>query len=130
MEDFVPYKLAVKLEQKGFKQGFNIFGSRPIYSDEETIKFISDIGAYEPDYFGENISCPTISQVLKWLRDKNATHIDIVIWDKGWYYNVWLYEFYEEGKEYSTKFSYQSDDYESYEDAALAGIEYVLDNLI
>lgn len=60
MEDFVPYKLAKKLKEKGFEQGFNIFGYRLIYSDEETIKFISDIGAYESDYFGENISLPAI----------------------------------------------------------------------
>lgn len=130
MEDFVTYKIAKKLEEKGFEQGFNIFGCRPIYSDKETIKFISNIGAYESDYFGENISCPPISQVLKWLRNKKAIHIDIAIWEGGWYCDVWVYEFYKEEKEYLTLIRHQSDDYKSYEDAALAGIDYVLDNLI
>lgn len=64
MEDFVPFEIAKKLEEKGFKQGYNTFGYRPIFSDETTIRFISDIGAYEKEYFGENISAPTISQVL------------------------------------------------------------------
>ena len=128
MEDFVPYELAVKLEQKGFKQGYNIFGYRPIFSDETTIRFISDIGAYENEYFGENIAAPTISQVLKWLRENNKLHIstkpypceDGVMWEYG-----------------IRSFSpvlvcviVNKTGFQKPEQAALAGIEHVIDNLI
>lgn len=123
MENFVPYELAVKLEQKGFKQGYNIFGFRPIFSDETTIRFISEIGAYEKEYFGENIAAPTISQVLKWLREEKKLHISIEygyeetpIWD----FEIRLIENY--GRWWT------DETYSSYELAVIAGIEYVIDN--
>lgn len=128
MEDFVPYKLAKKLKEKGFEQGFNIFGYRLIYSDEETIKFISDIGAYESDYFGENISLPAIPQVLKWLRENHKLHISTKPYpcEDGL---MWLYEV--------RKFSSvlvcvvaNKTGYQEPEIATLAGIDYILDNLI
>ena len=125
MEDFVPYKLAVKLEQKGFKQGYNIFGYRPIFSDETIIRFISDIGAYEKEYFGENIAAPTISQVLKWLREEKKLHISI---EYGYEeIPVWDFEIRLIGN-YGRWWTDET--YSSYEHAAIAGIEYVLDNLI
>ena len=132
MEDFVPYELAVKLEQKGFKQGYNIFGVRPIFSDETTIRFISDIGAYEKEYFGENIAAPTISQVLKWLREEKKISIEPTIhsslkWVSG------IYSFDDGLTDFTQYDTNIVDDtiyilYNSYELAALAGIEYVLDN--
>lgn len=134
MEDFVPYELAVKLKQKGFKQGYNIFGYRPIFSDETTIKFISDIGAYEDEYFGENITAPTISQVLKWLREEKKISIEVGIhcslkWMCG------IYGFSDGLTDFTQYINDGIDDtvyilYDSYELAALAGIEYVIDNLI
>lgn len=68
MEDFVPYELAVKLKEKGFVHNYNLYGHTLIYSNINTIKLIWDTGAYEREYFGENIPCPTISQVLAWLH--------------------------------------------------------------
>jgi hypothetical protein len=127
METFVPFNIANKLKEKGFTLGYNIYGYKPIYSDVNTIKFIWDIGGYEKDYFGENIPCPTISEVLEWLRDEKKLYIlpnDILI--KG-----------------NIKWDVQIDDlntsntihesrliYTSFEEASLAGINYVLDNLI
>ena len=70
MKDFVNYELAVKLKEKGFslnKEDVELIGCRFIFFDKCTIKRISTIGAYEKGYFGENINCPTISQVLKWF---------------------------------------------------------------
>ena len=141
MEDFVTFELAKKLEKKGFIQGFNIFGCRPIYSDKETIKFISDIGAYESDYFGENISCPTISQVLKWLREKKEVYVSVIPEYnefnpvKGVTYRLEVAywkddEFGYETVEWLDKETYTIITFDSYEKALLEGIEYVIDNLI
>lgn len=80
MEDFVTFEIAKKLEEKGFTQGYNISGCKFVFSDENTIKRISDIGAYENGYFGINVPCPNIHQVLKWLREEKEViclpHID------------------------------------------------------
>lgn len=75
-------------------------------------------------------SCPNISQILKWLREKHATHIEISLGRNGWYFEIIQYEYYEEEKEYGCKLITISVINDSYEEAALAGIEYVLDNLI
>ena len=127
MSKFVTFEIAKKLKEKGFTLGYNLYGYRPIYKNINTIALIWDIGAYEKDYFGENIPCPTISQVLEWLRDEKKLYIlpnDILI--KG-----------------NIKWDVQIDDlntsntihesrliYTSFEEASLAGINYVLDNLI
>lgn len=132
MEYFVPYKLAVKLEQKGFKQGYNIFGYRPIFSDETTIRFISEIGAYEKDYFGENVAAPTISQVLDWLRNEKKIHFEFVATAYG--YNVIISQTPEAGGT-DYYYTHMNDDgpndggaWDKCEDAALYCIEYVIDN--
>ena len=123
--DFVTYEIGKKLQEKGYPHGYNCFGYRPVYSDECTIRYLSDIGAYEEEYYGENIPCPTINEVLKWLRNEKKLHLELVIVVDGEY----MCDIYKTDVRPikclgSTVFS------ETYEQAAIAGIEYVLDNLI
>lgn len=92
----------------------------------------------------EAYTAPTISQVLKWLREEKKIFIAInIAWcyedeNKPFYknpkmlpilkgYNAGIYNLdnLNDGK-MSNKITY----FETYEEAALAGIEYVLDNLI
>jgi hypothetical protein len=136
MEQFVTFEIGKKLKEKGFIHGYNRYGYKPIYSDVNTIKFIWDIGGYEKGYFGENIPCPTIEQVLKWLRDEKNLFV--------YPCTVQLPED-ERLRECSGKrmWDFSVDDlniddcifesrlkYHSYEEAAIAGIEWVLNNLI
>jgi hypothetical protein len=129
MEDFVTFEIAKKLKEKGFKQGYNTFGYQLVFSDENTIKYISNIGAYETEYYVINVLCPTISQVLKWLRDEKKIHVEIDIMKAYpeakliyWGYNIVLIDKYEVNhSEWNSN---------SFEQAALAGIEYVIDNLM
>ena len=110
MEDFVHFELANKLKEKGF----------PIKTKTEGKLGLTELK--EVDIL------PTISQVLKWLRkEKNIfIHIDVYTNDKFDYFfgiatkgdETWEMEYVGE------------EDYKTYELAALAGIEYVLDNLI
>lgn len=133
MDDYVPFELSKKLNEKGYSHDYNDFGYRLIYSDECTIKFISNIGAYEREYYGENIPCPAISQVLKWLREEKE--IDIVIYPidactvfmGGEKYILSVYT--RRKRDYKLHHN-NKDKYVKWENAALAGIEYVLDNLI
>lgn len=133
MEHFVTFEIAKKLEEKGFKQGYNIFGCRPIFSDETTIKFISNIGGYTNEYFGKNINAPTISQVLKWLREKKEIYIVIepfpTMSTKNKICWSWDFKWNSDGA-YIEHRSADDTTYATYEQAALAAIDYIVDNLI
>ena len=116
MEDFVNFDLAKKLKGKGFT-----WDTIEVY-ERNTLACI-----YE-DY-----PKPTISQVLKWLREEKNIHICIDIYDDGWFFDV--ASFYKADTDvYEIDLPYKSSnatpDYDTYEQAALAGIEYVLDNFI
>lgn len=124
MKDIVTYELAVKLKEKGFnwicshyyrtkcKDLFKIFPCE----DWSDIK--------------DRINAPTISQVLKWLREDKNIHLIVEIADSGWYYTLYPNVRWEDGKLKSDKYIMSFKNKNSYEEAALAGIEYVLDNLI
>lgn len=128
MEDFVPYKLAVKLKEKGFtcEYPFAMYNEYeqfcPLYSSDKYYFGIDDFDKLD-------VIAPTISQVLKWLREEKELHIEIYM-----YHNCYLWEIYNT-KIYDADFSQKSEkyseiEYATYELAALAGIEYCLDNLI
>lgn len=121
--DFVNFDLAKKLEEKGYQHGYNRFGYRPIYSDECTIKYISNIGAYEKEYYGENIPCPTIDEVLKWLRKEKKIYVSVEVEREDWF-EYKIVQTIKNTRCNSTRV------YETYDDAVLAGIKYVLDKLI
>ena len=94
------------------------------------------------DFDYRDCVCPTISQVLKWLREKKKIFVAINIGYcyesyeipfptnhemepilKGYYYGIWELDNLNDKNA-------RSEYFEDYEQAALAGIEYVLDNLI
>lgn len=110
-EDFIPFEIAKKLNEKGF----NI----------ETAHHYNDFGQICVSLCDEEYPypCPEIHQVLKWLREENKMHLIIpASFDEGYWWEV--RDFNREISEYSDA------EYKSYEETALAGIEYVLYNLI
>ena len=131
MEDFVNFKLAQKLKEKGFDlEETEIYG-----------KFDSDGLFHSQLYFNyiETMDCdeiiaPTISQVLKWLRKEKKISIEPGIhcslkWVCG------IYGFNDGIDDFTPYSNDVIDDtvcilYDSYEQAVLACIEYALDNLI
>lgn len=140
--EFVTYEIGKKLQEKGYLHGYNCFGRRPIYSDECTIKFINNIGAYEQGYYGENIPCPTINEVLKWLRNEHKVYIEpCILADADTdadgkvinEYIYWSFSVTSIDTGDMIYFEYEHVDnkrFDSFEQAALAGIEYALDKLI
>ena len=142
MENFVPFEIAKKLKEKGFTcqypiAMYNELGRfHALYTSADHNPNIKSVFGnreyYDYNDFDENdFIAPTISQVLKWLREEKLILIglspmqeydgnEMIEWCSTIYKAdkqggmSWIEEFY----------------YESYEQAALAGIEYVLDNLI
>lgn len=112
MSDFVNFKLAQKLKEKGF----------------EWVK----IATYNPKTKVRNNHLePTISQVLKWLRDEKKLYVGVTYSPKiegsqDFFYATIQYI----GDYQKTIYTNGNDSYDDWEGAALNGIEYVLDNLI
>jgi hypothetical protein len=76
-----------------------------------------------PDYM-DDVSAPTISQVLKWLRKEKSLHIALHAHEVGWCF--FIVDLNNIGR-----CIYVSEcEYQNYEQTAFAGINYVLDNLI
>lgn len=128
MENFVPFKIAENLKEKGFNIPFYFY----YRTDDKLLRHanITNPLVYGDEVDDEVIIAPTISQVLKWLREEKD--IDLVISPVFFYDDV-----LGKMREYGCKvfapslnkpehFGY----HEEWEQAALAGVNYCLDNLI
>lgn len=125
-EDFVPFELAIKLKEKGYPQKtagrYNMIDC--FYYEDGKLFFHG--GACDVN---EAYTAPTISQVLKWLREEKELHIEIYMYNNYYSWEIYNTKIYD--ADFTQKrVEYSDVDYETYEQAALAGIEYVLDNLI
>jgi hypothetical protein len=146
MSEFVPLRIAKKLKEKGFKEECvaHYHSNDPTclikntaladYVQQpfciESIKRSWNRCELNPCSFGCYYDAPTISQVMKWLRDTHNIHINVGFvrfngnTELYWVFSV---ENIKDDVEYDWLYSTSHD---SYEEAAMAGIEYVLDNLI
>lgn len=123
MSEYVTIELAKKLKEKGFPL------LRVIKQRGEPI--IYDLPKNHPNWQNCNAYyIPTISQVLKWLREEKKIHLIVEISDSGWYYTLYPNVRWENDKLKSDKYIMSFKHKTSYEEAVLAGIEYILDNLI
>lgn len=144
MEDFVPFDLAVRLKEKGFKEEclayytteYTIYNNVITLTDDKYL-CVSDID-YEEFLVSHNsikytngnyVDAPTISQVLKWLREEKE--IDIIL------YPIFLYNENNREREYGIEIHAPQLNkpihlgyFKNWAKGADAGIEYVLYNLI
>lgn len=138
------FEIAKKLKEKGFNKNCSSFYAL----DNFTAEYIDDCGdAYEVDFekgelylnypikstkFKDKmLDAPTISQVLKWLREEKLILIGLSPMQEydGNEMIEWCSTIYKADKQGGMSWMEELY-YESYEQAALAGIEYILDNLI
>lgn len=140
MEDFVSYKIAVKLKEKGFtiptKSIFGMYNEIGVFHTLTTSADYSTCDSgfkyrcyYNYDDFDErDFIAPTIHQVLKWLRDKFFLHISQKPYpcEDGL---MWMYEIRKFNK-YTVFVIANKTGFVEEEEALLAGIEYSLNNLI
>jgi hypothetical protein len=124
--DFVTFEIAKKLKEKGFKEEClcHYIGNDLVYNIESPIannQLWFSHNKFDNIWHRDNIDAPTISQVLKWLREEKKLHVRASVYFIGWCVDVTNMD----GKRiYSTECEYYN-----YEQAVLVGIEYVLDNL-
>lgn len=127
MKDFVPYELAKKLKEKGFREDClcHYINSDIVYNLESPIannQMWFCHNKYDNIWHRDNVDAPTISQVLKWLREKDIMVFPVYSTNTSrWYCSI---------VNADSLYTYKLTLSDSYEQAALAGIEYVIDNLI
>lgn len=130
MEDFVPYELAVKLKEKGFG-GLCLAH----YTNDNILhyNYSHKVGANYVDCLSHNlmpkdsvngkfIDAPRISQVLDWLMD-NKIYVSVEVEREDWF-EYKIVQTIKNTSKVSTRV------YNTYPEAILAGIEYVIDNII
>lgn len=136
-EDFIPFELAVKLKEKGFNELCLAY-----YTNDDTLyyNYSHKSGAcYKDCYLSHNlmpkdsvsgkfVDAPTISQVLKWLREKYSIHISTKPYpcEDG---IMWMYEI-RKFSIYKSVVVANKTGFIKEEEAAVAGTESVLDILI
>ena len=127
--EFVTFEIAKKLKEKGFPQVKK--GTLAMYNEDgEWFSLASNPDDYEytfEDFDDKDCVWPTISQVLKWLRNKKNLYC-LPFFEQGidlWFYTICKPSCGSEFPEFISE-----SDYDTYDQSAIAGIEYVLNNLI
>jgi hypothetical protein len=120
--DFVDFNLAKRLKDLGFDEPFVFF-----YREDDEDKCVHIVNISKPIIYCDKIDdeviiAPTISQVLKWLREEKQIHVGIIFTGKD--YTTWIQPL----NNIDTQITIH--DCDNNNEAAIAGIEYVLNNLI
>lgn len=121
--EFVNFEISKRLKDLGYNEPFFFF-----YRTDDQLLHHAMVGkslVYGDYVDNEVVIAPTISQVLKWLREEKELHIAIDIWGKTWGYDI-----IELSSGNSLHWTAYREDIKSYEDAALDGIKYILDVLV
>lgn len=133
-EDFVTYEIAVKLKEKGFKEECLAYYTTDIdffYNttlDSEVVTGFKSFNSNPNSICWKRIDAPIISQVLKWLREEKKLFVEPSLFKYG-YESYVQSTIFEEDKDYTDTWRVEGF-HSTYEQAALSGIEYVIDNLI
>ena len=137
--EFVTFEIAKKLKEKGFDcelpfAMYNEIGqfcllttSAPYHVCESGYKYREYYDYNDFDKY--DFIAPTISQVLKWLREEKKIHIVIDITNYGFISSIISFKWDKSYCENEID-HYDHEGYSTYEEATIAGIKYVLDNLI
>lgn len=138
MMNFVPYPLAKKLKEKGFKErclahyysgefDYNVCNFRGVSLPNLLMSYnaLTETKDLHPNYYSY-VDAPTVSQVMEWLRHKNI-YVEVVVDDESdapLTYNIHVGNecvFHHHGEYFFLK---------DWGLCELVGIEYALDNLI
>jgi hypothetical protein len=137
MNNFVTFELAKKLKEKGFREKCLRYYDTGDNDHEYFYWNANEASIARPFYHSWNSGCegykyirydaPTISQVLKWLRETKGLYIEVRFDSRGFgacinKYDIDTLELISFNPLLNAGFS------KTYEEAVLVGIEYILDN--
>ena len=95
------------------------------YVGFETAKLLKENGFDEEcqTYYGDyKYPCPTLQMTMKWLREVHNIAINVCYLLGMWSYSVYRTDV--------SSLGFNSEDFDTYEEACEAGIKYCLENLI
>lgn len=155
--EIVTFEIGKKLKEKGFEEEclayytseYTLYTNKVVLCDDKYLE-VAEID-YEECLRSYNtqkdrllrtiVDAPTIPQVLKWLRDEHSLYVEPCIFADAdtdadgkviSEYTYWSFRIthIETGDMIYFEYEQHIDDkrFDSYEEAALAGIEYILDN--
>lgn len=142
MEEFVTFEIAQKLKEKGFKEPcFGWYYPSDVSGYDYRTLIMSNRSTCRGDrykdllishYDDKYIDAPTISQVLKWMRNEMKINIEIFLYNRTYSYFIKSVTHIDDDDLFHQCLNEDTTDeeHETYEEAALAGIEYVLNNII
>ena len=133
--EFVNFSIAKKLKEKGFKKEClcHYIGEDLVYNIESPIannQLWFSHNKFDNIWHRDNYDAPTFSQVLKWLREEKKMHMEIFLYNGKYGYiinsitQICKDDLFHKCLNEDTV----NEEYDTYEQAILAGIEYVLDN--
>lgn len=133
-ENFVTFDLAKKLTLKGFNAPCIAYYDEGFLRYNTKYPFVLTAEELLISHNSEHtwIDAPTISQVLKWLREEKrlhvivATFIDQLNRCHNWGYEIWDISGYPK----TIRHAASRTGFDDHDKSVLAGIEYCLDNLI
>lgn len=128
MKEFVPFEISKKLKEKGFREDClcHYIDSDIVYNLESPIannQMFFCHNKYDNIWHRGHVDAPTISQVFKWLREEKEIMVFPV-------YSTNTSKWYCSIVNADSLDTYKLSLSDSYEQAALAGIEYVIDNIL
>lgn len=114
-EDYVSFETAKLLKKKGFEPPHDYRKCLPImYTDKGEIKW----GVWSDDWY----SRITLQMAMKWLREVHNIALNVCYLLGMWSYSVYRTDVSSSG--------YNSEDFDTYEEACEDGIRFCLENLI
>ena len=122
-KEFVPYELALKLKELGFKE-------RCLTYYENGIAMINSVLTVDGwDYntsFLTYASRPTFSQAFRWFREKYGLFVspNVISYEDGPY--LWFFEINSTVLPFGTDLG-ETDDYKTYEEAELACLDKLIE---
>ena len=128
-KEFVTFEIAKKLKEKGYPQ-VEKWTLAMYNEDGDWYSLCQTFDEYYydfKDFDRHDFVCPTISQVLKWLRKEKNIYC-LPFFEPG--VEMWFYTIYKPKSGSGFPEFMSESDCDTYEQASLAGIEYVLNNLI
>jgi hypothetical protein len=130
-EDFTPFELAVKLREKGLDEP--CYGYYHCNGGNDSFELCGNGDCdFQNSKNQYRVAAPTISQVLKWLREEKKIYIVIAVnptlstKDKIAYY----YQVYSNSNGVTSDYYESEECYAQWEDCAIGSIKSVLKHLI